>query len=427
MPTSFAFLPGASGLGSFWDPVREALGGTPASSFDWPGFGGVPSDSSVKSFDDLAHLVISRLTGPTVLVAQSMGGVVAVKIAHRRPDLVSHLVLAATSGGIDLTRFTAHDWRIGSRAANLENPPWMWDSIDDLSPILAGLPMKTLLVWATDDEVSPHTVGVHLSTLIPRSQLLTIDSDDHWVARLHGTEVAQAISDFVRPSIGFLHTAEAHVATFESLLDGESPEDLRTVHVVDESLLAAARELGADDRSVQDDVAEALCDLVNEGVDLIVCTCSTIGGVAEESPGIGVPVLRVDRPMASTAVAAATRIAVVAALESTLAPTVKLLRDECERQGRMPFIDSQTCLDAWTRWEAGDVEGYDRAVAEHVNSLDQSFDVVVLAQASMLGAHTFVDERKGRMVLSSPRSAVRAAIDYLSRDVSSTASPRDES
>lgn len=427
VPASFAFLPGASGHGSFWDPVATALGAENGVFLDWPGFADMPADPAVASYDDLASLVVARLTGPTVLVAQSMGGVVAVRVAQRRPDLVSHLVLAVTSGGIDLTPFTAQDWRVRSRAASPNNPLWMWDPLDDLSPVLAALPMKTLLLWATDDEISPLPVGQHLATLIPRSQLVAFASDDHWVARTHAEDVARTIAGFVTPSIGFLHTAEVHIATFEGLLDAESMEELRTAHVVDEGLLAAARELGVNDATVRDAVAEALRDLVDEGVDVIVCTCSTIGGVAEQAQGCSVPVLRVDRPMVATAVATARRIAVVAALESTLTPTRDLLVDECERQGRTPGIDLQHCAGAWSWWEAGDVDGYHRAVAEHVNSLDDSFDVVVLAQASMLGALTYVTERPGRVVLSSPLSALRAAVVELHRGVKRTASPRGES
>ena len=65
MSGSFAFLPGASGQGSFWEPVAAGLGGENGRFFDWPGFGDVPADPAVASYDDLASLVIARLTGPT--------------------------------------------------------------------------------------------------------------------------------------------------------------------------------------------------------------------------------------------------------------------------------------------------------------------------------------------------------------------------
>ena len=210
-------------------------------------------------------------------------------------------------------------------------------------------------------------------------------------------------------TIGFLHTSPVHVATFDSLV-ANAPGAVSGTHIVDEELLTMARSIGCAHPLVADGVAAALARLVGEGADVIVCTCSTIGAAAESVPGIGVPVLRVDRPMAAAAVAAGRRIAVVAALESTLAPTAELLQEESARVGCAPMITLRPCLAAWDRWEDGDLDGYHRAIAGHVNALGESFHVVVLAQASMLGALAFIDERPGRVVLASPSSAVQAAL-----------------
>ena len=190
-----AFLPGASGRGDFWAPVAEHLGAADPVIFEWPGFGDVPPDPSreLGSYDDLATLVIERLEGPTALVGQSMGGVVASMVASRRPDLVSHLVLAATSGGVDLSCFGAEDWRPSSRAAHPGNPSWMWDDRPDQTAALSSLEMPVVLVWASDDPISPLPVGEHLHRLIPRSRLVVFPCDDHWVARIHAAEVADEI------------------------------------------------------------------------------------------------------------------------------------------------------------------------------------------------------------------------------------------
>ncbi len=241
--------------------------------------------------------------------------------------------------------------------------------------------------------------------------------------------------------IGFLHTAEAHVATFDRVV-AQADAPVETTHLVDEDLLRKARSLGVNHEAVRTAVGAALAQLVDDGAGVVVCTCSTIAAIVESAEGIGVPVLRVDRPMAASAVASAERIAVVAALESTLEPTAALLTDECERQHRWPVITLSPCLSAWDFWEAGDVDGYCRAVAEHVNALDVSFDVVVLAQASMLGAVQVIGDRPGRSVLASPSSAVTAALRSVThlepasedsesserqRVARSTASPRGES
>src|SRR3954469_557471 len=107
-----AFLPGAGGDPAFWRPVGDRL---PADwdklYFDWPGAGDQPHDPAVRGFDDLVARVASRLDGPAAVVAQSMGGVVAVRLALAHPEKVSRLVLAATSGGVDVAGLGASDWR----------------------------------------------------------------------------------------------------------------------------------------------------------------------------------------------------------------------------------------------------------------------------------------------------------------------------
>ncbi len=202
--TTYAFLPGASGRGDFWEPVSMHLSDATCLHFDWPGFGDVPAepDRALNGYDDLATLVIERLERlerleplghPTVLVGQSMGGVVAALVVARRPDLVSHLVLAVTSGGIDVESLGAQDWRPGSSEANPDNPSWMWDDRPETTETLRTLAIPTLLIWATEDPISPLRVGMYLRQLIPGSRLVTFESDDHWVARIHADRVAHEI------------------------------------------------------------------------------------------------------------------------------------------------------------------------------------------------------------------------------------------
>src|SRR5579859_6458760 len=117
MRTRVLFLPGASGAGEFWRPVADALPEHfETVLFDWPGLGNVPADPRVRSFDDLVDLVLAAIDEPVDIVSQSMGGVVAIRTALARPDAVRSLVLVATSGGVDMSRFKMADWRSEYRA-----------------------------------------------------------------------------------------------------------------------------------------------------------------------------------------------------------------------------------------------------------------------------------------------------------------------
>jgi pimeloyl-ACP methyl ester carboxylesterase len=98
------FLPGASGNTAFWRPVAERLRHPGKRAFvAWPGFGGVPSEPDVNGVADLVDRLLGSISGPVDLLAQSMGGVIAIRAALERPDLVRHLVLAVTSGGLDVS------------------------------------------------------------------------------------------------------------------------------------------------------------------------------------------------------------------------------------------------------------------------------------------------------------------------------------
>lgn len=209
-------------------------------------------------------------------------------------------------------------------------------------------------------------------------------------------------------TIGFLHTAAVHEATFDALV-AEAAPTATTVVVVDDSLLADAREHGPSADRVQAGIRAALATLAASGADVIVCTCSTIAGEAETiGAGSAVPVVRIDRPLAVAAVAAGHRIAVVAAVESTVAPTTELLESVAADAGVTVTLTPVLCTDAWARFEAGDPEGYLDAVATAARDAAADHDVVVLAQASMAGAITRVDATVP--VLASPASAVAHAL-----------------
>ncbi|WP_251023608.1 aspartate/glutamate racemase family protein [Streptomyces sp. ISL-10] len=201
--------------------------------------------------------------------------------------------------------------------------------------------------------------------------------------------------------LALLHTSPVHVPVFEALRDTHHPA-LSLRHLVHEDLLERAGHEGAD--AVAHAVADVIADAAADGASAVLCTCSTIGGVAEAAATrAGVPVLRVDRPMCAAA-ARRERIVIVAALRSTLEPTAELIREEA--RGRTPQLRTLLVEDAWERFRAGDRDGYLDAVAAAVDTVRDA-DVVVLAQASM--ADAAARTRTALPVLASPEPGLRAA------------------
>lgn len=198
MPSQLLFLPGALGRTQLWEPVSRLLA-HPAEKHHvgWPGFGSTPSDPEVRSLDDLVARVAARIVQPTALIAQSMGGVVAMRIALEKPDLITHLVLAATSGGIDVAGLGGEDWRPAFLAANPSLPRWFSTCQEDLSSCLPELTVPTLLLWGDADPISPVAVGERLASLLPNAHLHVVRGGDHDLAETHAASLAPLIDAYL--------------------------------------------------------------------------------------------------------------------------------------------------------------------------------------------------------------------------------------
>lgn len=178
----------------FWVPAAEAIR-HPAHKihFGWPGFGPTPADPGVKGIDDLVDRVIRAIDAPSALIAQSMGGVIAIRAALARPDLVTHLVLAATSGGMDTAALGARDWRAVVRSEHPTLPDWFLNDHEDLTARLPELRMPTLLLWGDADPISPVKVGEQLGMHLPHAVLRVFGGADHDLVFTHAREIAGLI------------------------------------------------------------------------------------------------------------------------------------------------------------------------------------------------------------------------------------------
>lgn len=187
-------LPGAGGDPEFWSPVAQRL---PARwdkvTLTWPGLGDQPRDHSVRGLDDLVALVAGELTRPSDLIAQSMGGVVAVGAAARHPEQIRRLVLVATSGGFDPAAHHAEDWRQAYRRNYPDAADWITEHVADYGPAIAEITAPTLLIWGDSDPISPISVATTLATALPDARLWVLKGGAHDLA--HPQVVARWIID----------------------------------------------------------------------------------------------------------------------------------------------------------------------------------------------------------------------------------------
>jgi poly(3-hydroxyoctanoate) depolymerase len=195
----FVFLPGAGGHASFWQPVADRLGDLgPMHLLAWPGFGDVPADTTIASLDGLYRWMLQRLPAASIhLVAQSMGGVLAARLAIEQPHRVATLVLCATSGGVDVRGLGGSDWRAGFRAELPDVPDWFERDRTDLTARLGAIKASTLILTGDADPISPPAVGQFLRERIPRSRHESVHGGGHDFALKRSQEVAEIIRGHV--------------------------------------------------------------------------------------------------------------------------------------------------------------------------------------------------------------------------------------
>ena len=190
--------------------------------------------------------------------------------------------------------------------------------------------------------------------------------------------------------VAFLHTGAVVIPPVMELA-GKLLPDATTINYLDDRIVA---DLGDAERaaSVPDRVADLVQAAQSAGADVVMLTCSSISGLAATAAErVGIPVLRIDEAMADQAVQSGERIAVLATLPTTCAPTVALLQERAALAGVERDITSEVIDGAFAAVSGGDRGKHDRLVAAAIERVAPNTDVVVLAQASMASAADAVE------------------------------------
>lgn len=210
--------------------------------------------------------------------------------------------------------------------------------------------------------------------------------------------------------LGLVHTSATLVPLFAALCKEKLP-GVEVFNIADDSLVKGIREAGSITPAISKRVAGYIESAELAGADYIMVTCSSIGPAVEAAAKQrGVPVLRVDLPMAEQAVQTGRRIGVVATLRTTLEPTADLISRRAVAAGKQIELTARLAEGAFEALMSGDAATHDAKVTALLKELSQQVDVIVLAQASMARVvDTLAAEDRRVPILASPGIAV----DYL--------------
>ena len=213
-------------------------------------------------------------------------------------------------------------------------------------------------------------------------------------------------------TLGLIHTSATLVPVFAQLCKDRLP-GVNVFNIADDSLVKNIIAAGGLTAPIARRVAGYLESAELAGADYIMVTCSSIGPAVEAGARLtGVPVLRVDQPMADQAVASGTKIGVIATLRTTLEPTADLIQRRAALAGKPIVLTSRLAKGAFDALMGGNPAKHDEMVSAALRELSLEVDVIVLAQASMARVvDTLAPADRRVPILASPGIAV----DYLAK------------
>ncbi|WP_203257846.1 hypothetical protein [Hyunsoonleella ulvae] len=204
--------------------------------------------------------------------------------------------------------------------------------------------------------------------------------------------------------IAFLHTNKAHINNFENLVRAQN-STVETKHYVNKNILDSALKTGITDAVQFEKEIEAIR---KEKPSLIICTCSTYGAESDKYSDV----YRIDHPIIDYLVSNYTKIGLVYTANSTKTVSEDLMQSISAEKEKHIEIINVDCSALWTHFETGDLESYNKGIAENTINKASEVDVFFLAQASMAGAKNHL-QNLDKEVFTSPEFGVKELLKNI--------------
>jgi len=209
-----------------------------------------------------------------------------------------------------------------------------------------------------------------------------------------------------------IHTSDVSVKDLKNLFTELAPE-VCVRNIVDDSLLAEVLEKGGVTTAVKKRICAYALQAEVIGADLIFSQCSSVGEAADIAAElVNIPLVKIDEKMAEVACKTGEKIGVIATLQTTLGPTVRLVKSTAEKLKKEIQITEKLCEGAFALLRSGDIKTHNKMVIKGIKELTEKVDVIVCAQGSMVPLLAELGETS-IPVLTSPRLGVERAIEVL--------------
>jgi len=211
----------------------------------------------------------------------------------------------------------------------------------------------------------------------------------------------------VRRRVAFLHTSPAAVGPLMQYYNTAAPE-FEVWNILEDGILKffSAGDYTSAEARLATMVSAARSSYGAEAV-MVTCSAVPLDLLGRLRTTAGVPLFKIDDPMARAAVQAGSRIGVAVTFPPTLGPTTKLLEQSAADQGRTLDVVARVIPGAYDALLGGDTARHDELLIGGVEDLArEGVEAVVLAQVSMARVLPQLDGRLSVPVFSSLTSSL---------------------
>ncbi len=223
--TTLLFLPGAGGTASKWRRVRNLMNGYRCVFMDLPGHG-LNRNPALRSIRDYSEYFKPLITGKTIVIGHSMGGLIGIELAANHPNVAglvlaaSHYELPVDSKLFDKLETGVYPDGLFYASYSKEVDP---DLLEEERRELNNISLKTtiidyrccneyrcgieslsllrkpiLAIYGEDDRMLPITARDDLKALVPHASIEVIPKAGHYVMLECMDHFAKALLRFVQ-------------------------------------------------------------------------------------------------------------------------------------------------------------------------------------------------------------------------------------
>lgn len=216
--------------------------------------------------------------------------------------------------------------------------------------------------------------------------------------------------------VALLHTSLVFINVVPTIKDlfQELMPDVEVLDFIDSTILADLQSTGTIDESHIARMTHLAQAAEDSGAEVIFSLCSSLGPTIDYArQSVDLDIIKIDDAMSLAAVEKGKNIGVLATVPTTLKPTIDLIVEKAQAQGKQVQVSPRLAEGAFDSLMAGDQAAHDQMVLEAAQSIAPQVDVLVFAQASMTRLAPMVSEATGLEVLTSPRMGVESIKTYL--------------